>query len=118
MQIEYEDASDLSPFFVCRRNLIRLDVLSESDPLVRVEQFDPTTGRWSEVGRTEWQQYALLRAPPLSSSTSSTSRSSVAPLLTNHLLRFRNQKNPNFARCIPMDYWFEKARALLQRREA
>ncbi|ELR17203.1 copine VIII, putative [Acanthamoeba castellanii str. Neff] len=58
------------------RNLIRLDVLSESDPLVRVEQFDPTTGRWSEVGRTEWQQ---------------------------------NQKNPNFARCVPMDYWFEKA---------
>ena len=42
-----------------------MDVLSESDPLVRVEQFDPTTGRWSEVGRTEWQQYALLRAPPL-----------------------------------------------------
>jgi hypothetical protein len=64
------------------RDLVRLDVLSASDPIVRVEQFDVATGRWNEVGRTEWQQYV----PGLSLSlfcslacTSAHTRSSLSP---------------------------------------
>lgn len=41
------------------RHLIRMDVLSASDPLVVVQEFNPATGGWREVGRTEWQKYVL-----------------------------------------------------------
>lgn len=34
-----------------------MDVLSQSDPLVVVKQFDGSSGRWMEMGRTEWQKY-------------------------------------------------------------
>ncbi len=36
-----------------------MDVLSASDPLVVVQEFNPATGGWREVGRTEWQKYVL-----------------------------------------------------------
>jgi hypothetical protein len=52
-------AADTNPstqvdIHVSCRDLVRLDVFSQSDPIVRLECFN--NGRWTEIGRTEWLQ--------------------------------------------------------------